>query len=422
MSSGERGHRPQQAAQPLTGIRVVDLSQNLAGPYCTQLLADLGADVIKVEPLRGDPARAWGPPFWNGQSTIFLSANRNKRSIAIDLKTGEGREIARRLAETADVFVQSFRAGVIERLGLSWTSLSSLNPALIYCSVTAYGTRGPLQHLPGYDPLMQAHGGLMSLTGSPGAPARVGTSVIDLSTALWAVIGIQAALAQRARTGAGSHVVASLWESALALNSFHLLGYWASGEIPGPMGTAFALIAPYSAYPTLDGQLMIAAANDGLFDRLCTTLDLRDLAGDARFADNPSRVRHRDVLDAAIRERTLTLTTRTLEEMLRGAGVPCAPILDIAGVSAEEHTWTCGILDRGAGPRIPGPAFVGPALAWDGRRALTERPPPLLGEQSAEILDEIGLDPARRAALIDRGIVLQAADSATGADTSSTGQ
>ena len=402
-----RGHRPAPAPQPLSGIRVIDLSRNLAGPYCTQLLADLGADVIKVEPLNGDPARAWGPPFWNGQSTIFLSANRNKRSIAVDLRSADGQDAVRRLASTADIFVQSFRAGVIESLGLSWPALASLNPALIYCSVTAYGTRGPLRQLPGYDPLMQAHAGLMSVTGAPGMPARVGTSVVDLGTALWAVIGIQAALADRTRTGMGTHIITSLWETTLALNAYHLLGYWASGETPQAMGTAFSLIAPYGAFPAADGQLMIAAANDSLFARLCSALDLRALAADPRYADNPSRVRYRNDLDTAIAGRTRTFATRALEEILRGAGVPCAPILDIAGVAAEEHTWTCGILDRATGPRVPGPAFVGPALAWDDRRFLTHRPPPLLGEHSVEVLGEAGLDAAHCAGLLERGIIAQ---------------
>ena len=400
-----RGHRPAPAPQPLAGIRVIDLSRNLAGPYCTQLLADLGADVVKVEPLTGDPARAWGPPFWNGQSTIFLSANRNKRSIAVDLRSAGGQDVVRRLASRSDVFVQSFRAGVVESLGLSWPALASLQPALIYCSVTAYGTRGPLRQLPGYDPLMQAHAGLMSLTGAPGMPARVGTSVVDLGTALWAVIGIQAALADRTRTGLGTHIITSLWETTLALNAYHLLGYWASGETPQAMGTAFSLIAPYGAFPTADGQLMIAAANDSLFVKLCAALDLRAIAADARYADNPSRVRYRTELDTAIAVRTKTFATRALEEILRGAGVPCAPILDIAGVAAEEHTWTCGVLDRETGPRVPGPAFVGPALAWDDRRFLTHRPPPLLGEHSVEVLEEAGLDAAQRDALIERGIV-----------------
>ncbi len=400
-----RGHRPAPAPGPLAGTRVIDLSRNLAGPYCTQLLADLGADVIKVEPLQGDPARAWGPPFWEGQSTIFLAANRNKRSIAVDLKTAEGRSIVLRLTGGADIFIQSFRAGVIDALGLSAETLTAAQPQLVYCSITAYGTRGPLQHLPGYDPLMQAHAGLMSLTGSNDGVVRVGTSVIDYGTALWAVIGIQAALAERSRTGKGSHVVASLWETTLAFNAYHLLGYWASGETPRPMGTAFPLIAPYGAFDTTDGQLMIAAANDGLFRKLCAALDLPALPADARFADNPSRVRWRALLDEAVGARTRTFSTRALEKLLRDAGVPCAPILDIAGVAAEEHTWVCGILDREAGERVPGPAFVGPALAWDDRRALTNRPPPLLGEHTDEILAEAGFDADERADLGRRGIV-----------------
>ncbi|MGH7503382.1 MAG: CaiB/BaiF CoA transferase family protein [Longimicrobiales bacterium] len=404
-SRAERGFTPPPAPRPLTGLRVIDLSQNLAGPFCTQILGDLGADVVKVEPLTGDPARAWGPPFWAGQSTLFLSANRNKRSIAVNLKTDDGRAIVERLAASADVFVQSFRRGVIERLGLAWEQLSQANPRLIYCSITAYGSRGPLRDRAGYDPLMQAHGGLMSLTGNPGQTVRVGSSVVDVGTALWATIGIQAALAERQRSGNGSHVVGSLYETTLAWNAYHLLGYWANGAVPRAQGTRFGSIAPYGAFPAKDGQLMIAVANDGLFRRLCDALRLEALATDSRFADNPSRVRSRAELDPLIEQRTRQHTVRELEAVLERAGVPCAPILDIAGVASEEQTWASGIIDRDAGPRFPGPAAIRPPLEWNDARSAQHRPPPIAGEHTRDILAEIGFDPGHCDDLLSRRIV-----------------
>jgi formyl-CoA transferase/CoA:oxalate CoA-transferase len=396
---------PQPAPRPLEGLRVIDLSQNLAGPFCTQILGDLGADVVKVEPLSGDPARVWGPPFWAGQSTLYLSANRNKRSIAIDLKTEEGRGIVKRLTSGSDVFVQSFRAGVIERLALGWEHLSPENPRLIYCSITAYGTRGPLRERAGYDPLMQAHGGLMSLTGRPGEPARVGTSVVDIGTALWATIGIQAALAERERTGMGNHVVGSLYETTLAWNAYHILGYWATGESPRAHGTSFGSIAPYGAFPARDGQLMIAAANDGLFRRLCGALGLAAAADDPRFADNPSRVRERQSLHSLIAERTRLQSVGDLETILERAGVPCAPIRDIAGVAAEEQTWATGLIERQPGDRFPGPASIRLPLAWNDTRSTTLRPPPLVGEHTRDILAELGLDSGQTDDLFARNVV-----------------
>lgn len=390
-----RGFEPLPAPRPLEGLRVIDLSQNLAGPCCTQVLGDLGADIIKVEPLTGDPARAWGPPFWAGQSTLYLSANRNKRSIAIDLKTDDGRDIVARMAANADIFVQSFRAGVIERLKLDWETLSAANDRLIYCSVTAYGTRGPMCDRPGYDPLMQAHGGIMSLTGQPGDPARVGTSVIDVGTALWAVIGIQAALAERARTGRGTHIVTSLYETTLTWNAYHLLGYWATGEVPQAHGTSFASIAPYGAFATKDGRLMIAAANDGLFRRLCDALGQPELGADPRFRDNPSRAQARVTLDALLERCTARYTTHDLEALLARAGVPCAPILDIAAVAAEEQTWSGGLIDRHVGARLPGPAGVRIPITWDDARSMQTLPPPLTGEHTRDILRELGLDTDR---------------------------
>jgi crotonobetainyl-CoA:carnitine CoA-transferase CaiB-like acyl-CoA transferase len=355
------------SAHALAGIRVVDLSQNLAGPYCTQTLADLGAEVIKVEPPGGDPARAWGPPFHDGASTIFRAANRNKRSVTLDLKSEAGRSALRSWLDGADVFVQSFRAGVIERLGFGEADVRAAHPRLIYVSITAYGTGGLLRQLPGYDPLMQAHGGLLSVTGSPGSPARVGTSIIDMGTGLWAAVGVLAALRERERTGHGTHLVASLFETALSWNAYHLMGWFADGTVPAPLGAAFPLIAPYGSFPCTDGPIMIAAANDRLFTRLCEALGLQELSGDERFATNPARVAHRVEIDEAVARATRRFERDALIARLRDTGVPCAPILDIAEVAQDEQTLASGLLDRSTGDgSVP---HVLPPLLWDGRRA-----------------------------------------------------
>jgi crotonobetainyl-CoA:carnitine CoA-transferase CaiB-like acyl-CoA transferase len=393
------------APRPLAALRVLDLSQNLAGPYCTQILADLGADVVKVEPPGGDPARAWGPPFDGPDSTLFLSTNRGKRSIAIDLRPDEGADLVRRMAARVDVFVQSLRAGVADAYGVGAERLRAAHPALIYCSITAYGTDGPLRDLPGYDPLMQAHGGLMSTTGQPGEPARVGTSVIDMGTGLWAAIGILAALRERDRTGVGCHVVGALYETALAWNAYHLLGFLAAGAVPAPRGTAFPLIAPYEAFPTSDGRLMIAAANDTLFRRLCGALGRADLAGDARFRDNPARVRNRDALVPLIAQRTRTLDTDTLTRDLRAAGVPCAPILDVAAVAAEPQTAASGLIAHAT--RVDGTesTTVLPPLRWDGARARPASAAPRRAEHTDQVLADFGVSADEAARLRAAGAV-----------------
>jgi formyl-CoA transferase/CoA:oxalate CoA-transferase len=370
---------------------VIDLSQNLAGPCCTQILADLGASVIKVEPPGGDPARAWGPPFCGPDSTLFLSANRNKRSIVLDLKQEWGREVLERLVARADVFVQSLRAGAIERLGFGPDAVRAAHPRLVYCSVTAYGARGPLRDLPGYDPLLQARGGLMSVTGIPGQPVRVGTSVVDMGTGMWAALGILAALRERDRTGTGAHVVASLFDTTLAWTAYHLMGWFAQGVVPEPRGASFPSIAPYGSFPARDGALMIAAANDALFVRLCSALGLDALAQDARFRTNPDRVAHRVALESRIAEATAQLDRSTLELRLREAGVPCAPIQRIDEVAADPHTAATGMIAlAGQGP--PGYRAIGLPLEWDGVRPEPGPPAPAAGQHTAEILAELGYD------------------------------
>src|SRR5882672_4602779 len=255
----------------------------------------MGAEVVKVErPGRGDDARAWAPPWWGTESATFMAFNRNKRSLALDLKREGGLEVLRRLVARADVFVQSLRPGAIGELGLDFARATALNARLVYCSITAFGTRGPLAHLPGYDPLMQAYAGLMSVNGHPGQePARVGTSIVDMGTGMWAALGIMAALRQREATGRAVEVTTALFDSALMWVSYQAMGYLGSGEVPQPQGSGTAMIAPYQAFSTADGYVMIGAASDALFQRLATALEAPELADDPRFADNPARVRNR---------------------------------------------------------------------------------------------------------------------------------
>ena len=378
--------------QSLEGILVLDLSQNLAGPFCAQILGDLGADVIKVErPESGDSARHWGPPFWNGEGALFLAGNRNKRSIAIDLARESGREVVRRLAGRADVVVQSFRSGGAEKFGLDHERLRALNPRLIYTSVTAFGTRGPLEHLPGYDPLLQAYGGLMSVTGHAGGPpTRVGTSIVDMGTGMWAAIGILGALRQREATGQGTHITTSLFDTALTWSSYHLIGYLATGHVPGPHGSGLGMIAPYEAFPTADGHVMIAAGTDALFQAACGALSLPDVAADPRFRTNPDRVAHRDELREAIARATRPLATDDALRRLQDAGVPCAPIRSIDQVAEEPQLQANAILADTPHPAIPDLRTVALPVEWDGERAPVRHAPPLLGEHTEEILREFG--------------------------------
>lgn len=383
---------PNPGFAPLAGLRVVELAQNLAGPYCAQILADLGAEVIKIEPPgRGDAARAWGPPFCGDDGAIFGCANRNKRSIALDLKTPRGREVTRELIARADVVVEAFRPGALARMGFGYDDVKTYNPRVIYCSILAYGAEGPLADLPGYDPLMQAHGGVMAVTGPAGGPTtRVGTSIIDMGTGMWLAIAILAAIRERDRTGEGRHLSAALFDTALAWSAYHLMGYLASGEVPGPMGTELPMIAPYGAFPTADGRVMIAAGNDGLFARACEALDIPDLAHDPAYADNPSRVRNRETLNDAFSVATRRHASDEVIRRLRDTGVPCAPILGIDEVATDPQTLASGMLGSVPHPGLPGYPMVALPIRWDGERAPVRTPPPRVGEHTAEILEELG--------------------------------
>ena len=392
---------------PLEGIVVVDLTQNVAGPFCTQILGDMGADVIKIErPGRGDDSRAWAPPFWGDESTTFMSVNRNKRSLALNLKHDGALEVLKRLIARGDVFVQSLRAGVVDELGLDYPRARAINARLVYCSITAFGTRGPLADQPGYDALMQAYGGVMSVNGHPGQePARAGVSVIDMGTGMWASLGIVAALRQRDVTGRGSEVTTALFETALMWMSYHAMAYFGTGEVPQPTGSSTAMIAPYQAFPAADGYVMIGAGSDALFVRLGQALEAPELTRDPRFVDNPSRVRYRPALVETISARTRRYKSADLVERLRAAGVPSTPVLTLDTVMEEPQTKASGMLVAAPHPRLPDYRSVGLPILWDGGRPEVRRVPPALGEHTADVLTWLGytLDDVR--SLRARGVV-----------------
>ena len=387
---------------PLAGARVLDVTSSLAGPYCTQILGALGADVVKVEhPGRGDEARAWGPDFADGSSVLFFSANAGKRSLALDLATDRGREVLLRLAQGADVFIQSMRPGTAARRGFGPDDVRAVNERLVYCSIGAYGRVGPLAGHPGYDPLMQASAGIMSITGEPdGPPVRAGTSIVDLGTGAWAALAILAALLERERTGSGRTIDVSLYETALALMSYHLVDYLGTGDVPGRHGSAFPTIVPYQAFRTADGDMMVAAANDRLFAALCDAVGLPELGTDPRFATNPLRIEHREALVAALEERLAQEPSSVWVERLEAAGVPAAPVRSTAEAADHAQTRAIGILQQLAAHEA-----VALPVAADGERVLHRSPPPSIGEHSAEVLEEIGYSEEEIAQLADAGVV-----------------
>jgi crotonobetainyl-CoA:carnitine CoA-transferase CaiB-like acyl-CoA transferase len=391
-------------ASPLEDVHVCDLTQNLAGPYCSQILADLGATVIKIEPPGGDMAREWGPPFWGTRSALYLSVNRGKRSIVLDLKSKEGLDVLYRLATRSDVFMQASRPGVAKRLGVDYDTIRALRPDVVYMSISAYGPTGPMSDQPGYDPLMQAYTGLMSTTGyADSPPTRVGGAVVDYGTGMWAAIAVLGALRRRDMTGEGAQLEAALLDTTLGWVSYHVTGYMATGRIPAPMGSGVPAIAPYQAFPTTDGHVMIAAGNDALFGRLCVALEVPELAKDPRFLTNPLRSANHGALIPLVEARTRRLTTAQLIDLGRRHSVPCSAIRNIGEVVADPQVAAAELIADAPDAEIPDYRDLAIPLRLDGSRPHAELTPPHCGEHTREILAELGYSDAETNGLIERG-------------------
>lgn len=377
---------------PLAGMRVVDLTRNVAGPYATMILGELGADVVKIErPGAGDDTRGWGPPFWNGESAIYLALNRNKRALQLDLKRPESRPVLDRLVAQSDIVVESFRPTTLERLGFGFDWAISKNPKILYCSVTSFGRTGPRQEERGYDPIIQAFGGIMSVTGEPGRPpVRVGTSIIDMGTGMWAALAILAAAKRCDRTGVGEQITVSLYETALAWMSYHLGGYWASGVAPTKHGSGMASMAPYGAFQTTDGCLVVAAPNDGLFLRFCQALELDDAIEDPRFRTNADRVHNRDALQAVLEEATCLHSTAELGAKLDSLGIPNSPPMTVDQVAEDPQARALGIFQTASHPTVGTLKSVGLPFEFGGVRPQLRRVPPQAGQHGAEVLGELG--------------------------------
>jgi formyl-CoA transferase len=408
-------------AGALAGIQVLDLSRVLAGPWCTQMLADLGADVVKVErPGAGDDTRHWGPPFLKDaegndttQASYFTACNRNKRSVTIDMATPEGQALIRQMAQQADVVVENFKVGGLRQYGLDHESLRALNPRLIYCSVTGFGQDGPYAERAGYDLMVQAMTGLMSVTGRAdsepgGGPLRVGVAVIDLFTGLYASNAILAALHARQQTGEGQHIDMALLDVGMAVLANQAAGFLATGQAPGRMGNSHPSLAPYQDFPTQDGAMLLAIGNDGQFQRFCAAAGQPEWAQDARFATNTLRVQHRAALIPAMEAVTRTRSTADWIALLEDKAVPCGPINTIAQAFDDAQVKARGLrvdLPRSAGDGIAQVSTVASPLRLARNPPVLRHAPPALGQHTDEVLAELGLDSARIAALRAAGVV-----------------
>jgi crotonobetainyl-CoA:carnitine CoA-transferase CaiB-like acyl-CoA transferase len=366
---------------PLKDITVFELCSNLAGPYAAWILAELGADVIKIERPEGDDARSWGPPFWNGTGTIFHTVNRNKKSVSMDLKEPDvAAGLRARIAEDGDVFIQNLRPGAAQALGFSAETLTAANPRLIYCNLFAFGAKGPLKDYPGYDTLMQAFGGVMSVTGEDGRPPlRAGISVIDMGTGMWCAIGILTALYRRNVTGKGGVVDASLFETALGWMAWHATSFQATGKLPGPSVTGAQGIVPYQAYQCADGPLIIAASNDRLFVKLARALDHPEWAQDERFRTNPRRVENREEMNRLLEPILIKAPRGEWQKRLDEAGVPNSPVQSIDEVLAHPQTSALGIAQQTGDESMK---LIGLPISLDGERPGLRNIAPALGQDN----------------------------------------
>jgi len=392
---------------PLAGLVVLELAQIMAGPTCGALLADLGADVIKVERIPGgDDTRRYAEPQVNGESAAFMMMNRNKRSIAVDLKTDGGRHLLQQLARNADVLVENYRRGALDRLGLGFDALHASNPRLIYCSISGYGRTGPAADKGGFDLIAQGASGLMSITGEPGgAPVKVGSPVTDLNAGILGVVGILAALVHRMKSGQGQHVDTSLFEAGIHQTAWQAAIFFATGASPGPLGSAHVLAAPYQAFPTRDGWINIGGANQANWERVARIVGVPELITDARFATNGGRMAHRDELARLLGEKLRMRDTREWLRELDAAGVPAGPIQSIAQMTRDPQTLAREMIVTLDHP-VAGPTHaLGVPVKLGATPGSVRTPAPTFGQHTAEVLREFGFDAAQIEALAAAGAI-----------------
>lgn len=392
---------------PLAGIKVLELARTLAGPYCSMILADMGADVLKVEqPGIGDETRGFTPPALEGESCYYLSLNKNKQGITLNLKTEEGKQIVRELVKDADVLIENFRTGTMEKLGLGYDELKEINPRLVYCAVSGFGRTGPMKNEPAYDVVMQAFGGLMSVTGEPDRPpVKVGFSIVDLTTGMYACIGTLLALWAREKTGRGQFVEASLLESIVSLQTYLAQSVMATGKIPGRLGSGHPNMAPYQVFETKDSYVVIAVTQDRLWRKMCDALGLDDLKEHPKFAVNADRVKNRTELIELMTDFTRSRTTKEISTKLKEAGVPGGPINNIADVLADPQVIHRGMIQEVEHPTIGTLKMLGIPVKLSETPGSVRMAPPTLGQNNIEVLSRLGYSQEDIAVLKDKGVI-----------------
>ena len=376
----------------LEGIKVLDLSRALAGPYCTMMLADMGAEVIKLEmPGVGDDSRSWGPPFVEGESAYFMSINRNKKSITLNMKSESSREIVTKLIKQSDVLVENFRPGAMDRLGFGYDAVKEMNPGIIYSSISGFGQDGPYRMLPGFDQVLQGMGGLMSITGEPGGPPiKVGVAIADIAGGMFAAFGIVTALFNREKTGKGQMVDVSLLDSQVAWLTYRAGAYFASGEVPQPVGSGHPVIVPYQAFRAKDVYINIAVGNDQLWQKFCKAVGLEAVMDDPQFATNAKRVENREAIVKIIGDLIVTKPGQEWLSILEDAGVPCGPIYTIDKIFSDPqvlHRQMMKELDHAKAGKIK---VTGIPVKLSDTPGEVKTPPPFLGEHTQEVLKELG--------------------------------